>query len=141
MNTIKELDSWMTQNCYNNKYAIGNRNIDEGLGLDTYGSLYIWYYTERGERQTLNYFRTEKEAVEFAFEEITSDKFAKSHLVGFINDLKTLFELETELQNRKIEFWKDEIPYYGINKPTTRIFVLGCDIKKVLDLQIKYGKV
>ena len=92
MNTIKELDSWMTQNCYNNKYAIGNRNIDEGLGLDTYGSLYIWYYTERGERQTLNYFRTEKEAVEFAFEKITSDKFAKSHLIGFINDLKTLFE-------------------------------------------------
>ena len=48
--TIEQLDEWMTENCYANTYAIGNRNIYEGYGLDTFGSLYVWYYTERGER-------------------------------------------------------------------------------------------
>jgi hypothetical protein len=61
--------------------------------------------------------------------------------VGFINDNKSELELVTELQNRNIEFWKDEIPYYGLQRLTTRIFVMGCDIKKVLDLQMKYVKV
>jgi hypothetical protein len=141
LTTIKQLDEWMTENCYPETYAIGNRNIYEGCGLDTFGSLYVWYYTERGERQNLNYFQTEKEAVEFAFKKITADKFAKSHMVGFINDKQSGLDLETELRKRNIDFWKDEIPYYGLAKPTTRVFVLGCDIKKVLDLQTKYAKV
>ena len=141
LTTIKQLDEWMTENCYAETYAIGNRNIHEGCGLDTFGSLYVWYYTERGERQNLNYFQTEKEAVEFAFKKINADKFAKSHMVGFINDTQSGLDLENELRHRKIDFWKDEIPYYGLARLTTRIFVLGCDIKKVLDLQNKYGKV
>jgi hypothetical protein len=139
--TIKQLDEWLTDNCFAETYGIGNRKINEGCGLDTFGSLFVWYYTERGERQNLNYFQSEKEAVDFAFKKITADKFAKSHLVGFINDNKSEHELVTELQNRNIEFWKDEISYYGLQKLTTRIFVMGCDIRKVLDLQMKYGKV
>jgi hypothetical protein len=141
LSTIKQLDGWLTENCFSDTYGIGNRNIFEGCGLDIFGSLYVWYYTERGERQNLNYFQSEKEAVDFAFKKITADKFAKSHLVGFINDNKSELELVTELQNRNIEFWKDEIPYYGLQRLTTRIFVMGCDIKKVLDLQMKYVKV
>ena len=46
--TIKELDHWMTDNCYNDNYAIGNRNFYGGCGLDTFDSLHVWYYTERG---------------------------------------------------------------------------------------------
>jgi len=141
LTTLKQLDEWITENCYAETYAIGNRNIHEGFGLDSFGTLYVWYYTERGERQNLNYFQTEKEAVEFAFKKITADKFAKSHIVGFINDKQSGLDLETELQKRNIDFWKDEIPYYGLAKSTTRIFVIGCDVKKVLDLQAKYGKV
>ena len=139
--TIKELDDWMTENCYADNYGIGDRSIHEGYGLDNFGSLYVWYYTERGARENVNYFQTEKEAVDFAFKKITSDKFAKSHMIGFINDKQSETELLTELRNRNVEFWKDEIPYYGLEKLTTRIFVLGCDIKMVLDLQNKYGKI
>ena len=137
--TIKQLDEWLTKNCFVDKYGIGNRNIYEGCGLDTFGSLYVWYYTERGKRENLNYFRTEKEAVDFAFKTIIADRFARSHMIGFVNDKQIELELITELENRSIEFWKDEIPYYGLLKLSTRIFVIGCDIKKVLDLQIKYG--
>jgi hypothetical protein len=139
LTTIKELDEWLTANCYADTYAIGDRTIHEGCGLDTLGSLYIWYYTERGKRETLEYFQTEKEAVEYAFKTITADKFAKSHLVGFLNDSQSETDLVIELQKRAVEFWKDKIPYYGLQNMTTRIFVLGCDIKKVLDLQRKYG--
>ena len=129
----------MTVNCYSDNYAIGNRIIHEGYGLDTFGGLFTWYYTERGERSTMKYFYTEEEAVEYAFKIISTDQFAKSHVVGFINDKQDEKELITELQNRSVEFWKDEIPYYSLQKMTTRIFVFGCDIKKVLDLQAKYA--
>lgn len=67
-------------------------------------------------------FSNRKEAVEFAFEKITADKFAKSHMVGFINDKQSGLDLETELRKRNIDFWKDEIPYYGLAKPTIRVF-------------------
>ncbi len=49
--TVKQLDEWMTENCYNDSYAIGNRSIHEGYGLDKVDRQYVWYYTERGERQ------------------------------------------------------------------------------------------
>ena len=142
LKTIKQLAEWMTANCYRDKYAIGNRNINEGCGLDTFGTLYVWYYqSERGERENLDYFRTEQEAVNFAFKKITADKSANRHMIGFIKDKSKEKELLTELEKRKVEYWKDEIPYGGINDPRIRVFVFGCDIKKVLDLQEKYNKV
>ena len=137
--TIEQLDEWMTDNCFNDSYGIGNRNIHEGYGLDTSGTLYVWYYTERGQRQQLNYFQTEKEAVDFAFKTITADKSANRHMIGFIKDRTKEMELLTELRNRNIKYWKDEIPYGGPNDIRVRIFVFGCDIKRVSDLQQQFG--
>lgn len=137
--TINQLNEWMTTNCYNDSYAIGNRSIDEGCGLDQFGSLYVWYYTGRGERQNLNYFQTEKEAVQFAFKEITTDKNANKHLVGFLKVKTDEIALLSELRNRNVEFYKDEIPYGGLLDIRIRVFVFGCAIKKVLDLRDKYG--
>ncbi len=136
--TIKQLDKWMTDNCYNdNSYAIGDRIINEGCGLDEFGSLFVWYYTDRGKRENLDYFRTEQEAVEFAFKKITADKYAKSHRIGFIKDRNEVAELLAELANRNIEFWKEEIPI--LRERRTRIYVYGCDMLKVKDLQDKYN--
>lgn len=140
LTTIKQLDEWMTFNCYKDNYAIGNRSIYEGFGLDTFGPLYVWYYTERGNRENLEYFGTEQEAVDFAFKKITADKSANRHLIGFINDKSTEKELLDELDKRKIEYWRDEIQYSGINDLRIWVFVFGCDIKKVLDLKEKYNK-
>jgi hypothetical protein len=137
--TIKQLDEWMTDHCFNDSYGIADRNIHEGYGLDTSGALYAWYYTERGQRQYLNYFQTEKEAVDFAFKKITADKSANRHMVGFTKNKTEEAALLTELNNRNIVFWKDDIPYGGPNDRRVRIFVFGCDIKKVLDLQQQFG--
>ena len=131
----------MTANCYREDYfAIGNRTIHEGCGLDTFGSLYVWYYTERGNRENLKYFGTENEAVKYALQEIEGDKFANSHLVGFLCEKVKENELVAELRKRDIQFWKDQIPYGGLDYPRTRVFVSGCDIMKVLDLRDLYGR-
>ncbi|MEO6734560.1 MAG: hypothetical protein ABIN01_25290 [Ferruginibacter sp.] len=131
----------MTANCYNESYGIGNRNIHEGYGLSTSGSLWVWYYTERGIKQNLTYFQTEKEAVEFAFKTITADDSAKRHLVGFIKEKLKVEELLAELQNRKIHFYKDEIPYGGLVDRRIRVFVFGCDINRVSDLQQQFSQI
>ena len=139
LSTIKQLDEWMTANCYNDSYGIGTRIIHEGYGLDAVDRSFVWYYTERGKRQLLNRFQTEQDAVRFAFGEITADTSANRHMVGFIQDDLLEQELVAELANRQIEFWKDVIPYGGLHDKRSRIFVFGCDIHKVLDLQQKYG--
>lgn len=137
--TIQELDEWMTANCYNDNYAIGNRSIQEGCGLENLGKLFAWYYTERGNKEHLHYFSTEQEAVAFAFQQITADKFANAHLVGFIKERTELEILLAELAARKIDYWQDEIPYGGSSDPRTRVFVSGCDILNAKDLQEKFG--
>ena len=137
--TIQQLDDWMTAHCYNDSYAIGSRIIHEGYGLTTAGNLYVWYYTERGERNNLNYFTTEQEAVDFAFTAIVADKSANRHLIGFLNDKALEQALLTELDTRGISYWKDDIPYGGLHDRRTRVFVFGCDVQKVLDLQEMYS--
>ena len=137
--TLQQLDEWMEQNCYNrNSYAIGEKYfITEGFGLERFDSLIVWYYTERGSKENINYFSNEKEAVEFALKQIKADNTAKSHLIGFLRDKLKEQELLEELSKRKIEFTRDEIPYMTDDK-ITRVFVFGCDIKKVLDLKERF---
>ncbi len=48
-------------------------------------------------------------------------------------------ELLTKLDHRKITFWKDEIPHQGLHDRRIRVFVFGCDIQEVFDLQKKYS--
>jgi hypothetical protein len=139
LTTIQQLDEWMTANCYNDSYGIGNRHIHEGYGLATSGDTYVWYYTERGKRETLKRFQIEQEAVEFAWKTIAADKTANRHMVGFIKGKELEAELLDELKNRNIVYWKDEIPYGGPNDKRIRVFVFGCDIHKVADLKDKYG--
>jgi len=125
LSTIKELNQWMEANCYNDGYAIGDR---------------VWFYTERGTKQTLNVFNTEKEAVRFALHEIKLDKSANRHLVGFLKSKSSESELVRELERRNIKCWTDKIPFGGPNDPRYRVFVFGCDIRLVKDLEEQYGK-
>jgi len=133
------LAQWMKTNCFNfNSYSIDGNAIHEGFGIDKSGFLYIWYYTERGERQNLNYFQTEEEIVKFAYNKITTDKWSNNHCIGFTRDKSKSIELIELLKERDIQFMNDEIPYYGIEQPVFRVFVFGCDHKKTNDLKNKY---
>ena len=134
-----ELENWMSENCFNfNSYSINGNSIYEGFGIDKSSGLYIWYYTERGQKDNLKYFKTENEIIEYAFNQIKSDKWAKTHCIGFSTDINKITDLKTELQKMNIEFFEDKIPYYGIDRPAYRVFILGCDIKKTEYLKEKY---
>ena len=136
--TIQELDDWMTAHCYPDSYAIGNRIIHEGYGLYQDGSLFVWFYTERGVRKNLHHFQTESEAVAYAFAAIMGDKTANRYLIGLVTGAQEQ-ALLTELDVRGIGYWKDEIPFGGLHDKRSRIFVFNCDIRRALDLQEKYG--
>lgn len=134
-----ELEKWMKENCFNfNSYSINGNSIYEGFGIDKIGGLYIWYYTERGQKDNLKYFKTESEIIEYAFNQIKSDKWAKTHCIGFSADVNKITELKSELLKIEIEFFEDKIPYYGMDRPVFRVFVLGCDIQKTEQLKEKY---
>lgn len=137
--TELELALWMKTNCFNfNSYSIGGNPIHEGCGIEKSGSLYIWYYTEKGEWQNLDYFRTEEEIVKFAHDKILNDKWANNHCIGFTTNKSKSTELTNILKQRKIEYMADEIPYYGAEQPVFRVFVFGCDHRQTNDLKSKY---
>ena len=136
--TELELEQWLKENCYSmNNYSINGNIIYEGCGLEKNGSLYHWFYTERGEKRILEYFATEKEAVQFALEKIKSDKHAIRNYIGMFKSESEIENIKSELEKRNVEYWTDKIPYNGINDLRTRFFVIGCGIKKVQDLIIK----
>ncbi len=136
--TIKQLDQWMKNNCYrNDSYAIAGRRIYEGYGLEKRSNKYIWYYTERGQEQVLEKFDTEAEAVAYAFNQIKSDKFADRHMIAFVSNKLNLSPLYNELDKRGVNYFTDEL-FYAENDYRTRVFVFGCDIKKVADLKNRY---
>lgn len=40
-------------------------------------------------------------------------------------DENKITDLKSELQKMRIEFFEDKIPFYGIDRPVYRVFVLG----------------
>lgn len=73
MKTINELEKFLKENYPElNYFVIGNygKYGNDGFGLEKFGSLFVWFYYERNNRENLKYFRTEKEAVDFVLSEI-----------------------------------------------------------------------
>ena len=139
--TAIDLLKWMEDHCYNfNSYSIDGSFIYEGFGIEKQGNLYSWYFTERGQKENLHYFSTEKEVVHFAFEQIKTDRTAKSHCIAMLKSDTELHRLTSELDKREVNYWIDTIPYGGLNDMRNRIFIIGCDIKKVEDLKQKNSR-
>ncbi|SIT05350.1 hypothetical protein SAMN05421766_10828 [Zobellia uliginosa] len=136
-----ELETWMKRHCYNfNSYSINGNAIYEGFGIDKTKGEYIWYYTESGIKENIKIFNTEKELIAYTFDQIQSDKWAKTHCIGMTTSKEEKMELSEELRKREIKFIQDEIPYFGPKRPAYRTFVLGCDKLKTKDLKRKYFK-
>lgn len=136
--TIKDLEKWLAENCIKNTFTPGNRyETDDGFGIENYNGMFIWYQTERGQKENIKYSITEKEIVDYAFEIIKNDKYLNSHLVGSLNDALLYENLLNELKKRNIDYWSQEISQ-GAGKSLFRVYVYRCDIKKVTDLKEKY---
>lgn len=79
--TETDLKNWMEVNCYNfNNYCIGGNVIHDGHGIEKSGELYCWYYIERGRKEIIKSFKSEKEIITYAFKKIKSDKW-RIHIV------------------------------------------------------------
>lgn len=136
--TIKDLEKWLAENCIKNTFTPGNRyETDDRFGIENYNGMFIWYQTERGQKENIKYSITEKEIVDYAFEIIKNDKYLNSHLVGSLNDALLYENLLNELKKRNIDYWSQEISQ-GAGKSLFRVYVYRCDIKKVTDLKEKY---
>lgn len=136
--TVADLEKWLKDNCYSmDSYSINGNAIFEGYGLENNGGLFQWFYTERGNKETLEHFATEKEAVEFALKKIQADKHAKRNYLGMFKTDAEVEQIVSTLKERGIEYWTDKILYGPFEDWRTRIFVIGCGIKKALDLKQK----
>ena len=125
---------WLKENCFSmDSYSINGNAIFEGYGLENNGGLFQWFYTERGDKETLEHFATEKDAVEFALKKITADEYSKRNYLGVYKD-EEIQQILLELTNQGIEYWTDKILYGPFEDWRTRIFVVGCGIKKAKDL-------
>ena len=72
--SISELVEWMKSiEVGQTSYPFQGEMIHEEMGIQKWGSLYIWYYIERGERKNLDYFQTEEEIVEFAYNHVLAE--------------------------------------------------------------------
>ena len=133
--TIVELEKWLKENCYPmNSYSINGNAIYEGYGLENNGRLFQWFHTERGDKRTLEYFATEKEAVEYALKKIKADEHSNRNYIGMYKSDEKVEQILSELKKRGIEYWTDKISYGRMNYWKTRIFVIGCGIKNAQDL-------
>ncbi len=140
--TISQLVQWMKDNCYNfESYSINGNHIWEGFIIDRHNSTFRWQYTERGEIKTLDVFTFESDIVKHALKAILSDKYANVHFVAMLETIpqeRTIRSLTNELEKREVQFFTDKIPYNGRTDSHTRIYVVGCDVLKVKDLQERY---
>lgn len=134
-----ELEAWMKVNCFNfHNYSINGNLIHEGFGIERSEDLFIWYFTERGERSKIKVFETEGQIIEHAFSEINNDKWARTHCIGFTPDKDASTELANELYRLGFKYVQDKIPYFGLDGPIFRTFVFGCDIEPTEHLKSKY---
>jgi hypothetical protein len=138
--TLRDLKAWMVENaCDFLSYQIDSAIIHEGFILAPVGSSFNWIYTERGIETVQKRFKSEAEAVSYAYEQIRGDGWACSHLIGFLREKTQLQALKLALQDRSIDYFEDAIPYGGKDDMRYRVFVHNACAAAVADLKEKYG--
>ena len=134
MNT-NELAELLAEEGFNSLfYCIGPgwRRLANGFALDQAGDSFEWFYVERGQKgQAERVFTSEEEACRFAYEALSQDKWARSHLVGVFGSESEAADLARALSREGIRSETDRIPYGGLNDPRFRVFVYGRDVFRV----------
>lgn len=140
MKTINELNAWMKENCIKfDNYSIGGNSILEGYGIEILvEGLYCWFYIERGNKNILEYFKSESDVVNFAYNFISKDKHAKSHLIFQTESEKEKDIFLNKLKNNNFDFWYDRIPYLNSCGYIFRVFVVSCRYKELQNFDFDF---
>jgi len=134
MNTDELAKSLAVEGFNPHFYCIGPgwRRLGDGFALDKVGDSFEWFYVERGQKgQAERVFTSEEEACRFAYEALSQDKWARSHLVGVFGSESEAADLARALSREGIRSETDRIPYGGLNDPRFRVFVYGRDVFRV----------
>lgn len=141
MKTIEELEKYLEDECYSfTKISIGKHRAQEGIFIKRNGDVFEFGYEERGNKRIIKSFSSEHELIEYALEELLSDKWYKSHLVAWVWSEEEIQNAEQELKNNNISFERNDIPNYSKGTSAYRIFVFGKDYLKLSDFIKKYFK-
>ncbi len=133
MRTINDLVNFMTENCYQ-KFTLTadgtELQLSNGFGLKCTDEKFHIGYNERGTMESIQKFKTETEAVVAFYKRIKSDKLLRRHCIGILKSKESFTELTDILKSNHIRFEQDSI-LYAENDTRYRVFVFGCDVKKI----------
>jgi hypothetical protein len=141
IDTIKDLTKYLKQECFNQEYiSIGTsrQSLYDGHGIDFNGEKYIYYYIERGKKEILNEFDTEKELCNYIFNKLKDNDSARQHCVRFTKSETKVKKLCDALSSRNIKYKTDRIIHKGKEDYRYRVFVFGRDVLKTRFLKLIY---
>ncbi|MCI9078896.1 MAG: hypothetical protein HFH68_08230 [Lachnospiraceae bacterium] len=139
METINELEKYLEDECYSfNEISIGKHYAYEGIIIKKIQEKYIFGYSERGNMDIIKSFEYEKDLVNYAFEALSTDEWAKAHLVAWTWSEPEIINAEKELKDMDIKFKRNDIPNYSKNTTAYRIFVFGKDTLRLDSFRAKY---
>lgn len=141
METIKELETYLEKECYSfREITIGKHFAYEGIIIEKVEEHYIFACSERGRKEVLKSFSSEKELVDYAFLYITKEKWFRSHLVAWVWNRTEIEQAEAELRKKNIAFERNDIRNYAEGQNAYRIFVFGRDCLHLKKFKKKYLK-
>lgn len=139
MDTIKELSIYLEDNYYSFlELSIGDHHAQEGIIIEQNCGRFEFSYSERGNKSVIKSFRTEKELVNYALDQLNQDEWNRAHIVASTLKNKEIIEAETELNNKNINFKRNDIPNYKVGMTAYRIFVFGEDVAKLTNFKKHY---
>lgn len=100
--------------------------------------LYNFITSERGNKEILKSFMSEKELVDFTLEVLKKNRWYKAHLVAWVRNDSEIKSAEKELKEMNIDFERNDIPNYSKGKRAYRIFVFGRDVLLLETFKMKY---
>jgi hypothetical protein len=138
VDSIKELVEYLKYNCYRNDSinvgSFGTKGYD-GFSVEFTGQEYEFNYQERGHKQVLKKFFSEKEVCNYAVTIIEKSETLRQHCIEFTKSEEKAKKICHRLEKRGIRYQKDKIPYEE-NNFRYRIFVFGRDIKETRFLKL-----
>jgi len=139
MKTINELEQYLEENGYSfQELTIGKHYAHEGYIIEKGEASYNFSCSERGCKTVLKSFDNEEDLVEYAYNIISKNKWAKAHLLMSTYKEYEISGIENELKERNIEYRRNDIPNYKDGKRLYRVFVFGNDILELKDVKREY---
>lgn len=139
MNTIEELEKYLEDVNYSfHGLTIGKHFAQEGYMIEKNGIAYEFSYSERGRKNVIRSFESEKELVEYAYEQLVENQWNRAHLVACVWSEREIIQAERELEELAISFARNDVPNYSEGRRLYRIFVFGKDAAKLTEFKKKY---